>query len=143
MRVRLENNDIVECFLLFMTKYIIFYDGDCGMCDASAVWLSEAAQDPADFEFIKYSKEGIAEKYPYIDMDYSTRGVQMYDVASEKVYQGHIAIAHCLLSVHKYTCLAKLMLNTFLSPVFGIGYKLIASNRQLISKVCGFSTCKI
>lgn len=116
--------------MLNETNSVLIYDGDCGFCNYS---LSLAYDRLSVMPAVE----------PYQASGYSKFGLKISDVENA-VYlcglnerynlRGHLAIAQVFKWQPKklYVFLGYLMSNPILSPIFGVGYFLVAKYRRFL-----------
>lgn len=118
---------------------ILFYDADCGFCQASVDWISK----DINIKLIPYQNIEEIKKYPNIDLLISNDEIQFLN--NNKVYRGAEAIGQTL--IYKNNILYKLLGYFILScPTLffaKVCYRIVAKNRKHISMLLGLNACKI
>lgn len=121
-----------------MNKYIILFDGDCGICNKSQIWIRNKD---------KYEKFDI---YPFQIYDYGKHGLKesdviksVYVIKNNKTYNKSRAIFEILKELPGFGILGKILSNKLFETIFNPIYILIAKNRAKISKMLGLTACKL
>jgi predicted DCC family thiol-disulfide oxidoreductase YuxK len=123
------------------TRTILFYDGDCGFCQASVDWL--AARDRHQrLEFIPYQNPDNATKFPGVDLTHADAGVQVL-LPNGQTDRDEGAIGLCLHEIPGWRWLGSILRAPVLRPVFHLGYRWVARNRRWISRLIGREACRI
>jgi len=119
---------------------ILFYDADCGFCQASVDWLLKDIE--IKLSTIPYQNIEQVKQYP-IDLSIADDEIQLLD--NGNVYSGAEAIAICLNKKNNilYKFIGCFIKSFFILPLAKYVYKIIASNRTTISKILGLNSCKI
>ncbi|NGX43448.1 MAG: hypothetical protein K940chlam7_01745 [Chlamydiae bacterium] len=123
-------------------KHLVFYDGQCGMCDRSVQFLLKADRNKK-FVFAplqgKTASERLQELPKHVKSADSLILIENFETSNEKVYiYGHGAFRIAWLLGGKWSLLGWI---SFLPPVlYDWGYRFIARNRHhFFSKiVCYF-----
>lgn len=109
-------------------RHLVLWDGDCGFCRRSVEWL--AAQD----------KRGALEFKPYQSVELApslkescSHSVHVIKADGEVIRAGR-AMMFCGLHT-RFSGWARIAMWPIFLPFIEIGYKFIASNRMLVSKV--------
>lgn len=120
-------------------KYIILFDGDCGICNKTQMWIR--AKDRKNkfeihpYQFYDYSKFGLNENnvsnsvYVIKESEKYNRSRAVFEILKE--LPGFYGIIGSILSNRLFEILC--------NPV----YKIIAKNRAKISSMLGLNACKI
>ncbi|NDE85583.1 MAG: DUF393 domain-containing protein, partial [Verrucomicrobia bacterium] len=58
-----------------MARVTLFYDADCGFCQASVDWLVKKGR-PGTFETVAYQDEERLNRYPMVDRTMADKGIQ-------------------------------------------------------------------
>ena len=123
------------------TRTILFYDGDCGFCQASVDWL--AARDRnGRLDFIPYQHPDNSARFPGIDLAHAASGVQVL-LPDGRTDRDEGAIGLCLLEIPGWKWLGRILRAPLLRPAFHFGYRCIARNRRWISRLLGREACRI
>jgi predicted DCC family thiol-disulfide oxidoreductase YuxK len=123
-------------------KLIIFYDADCGFCQWCLDWLRKRLIQENDLKFIAYQATDVKTNFPQISMEHSNRGIQSLDKKG-LVDKNEKAVALCLGYTKNWHWLGNIILFPFFRPIFALGYRIVASNRQRLSKLIGKKSCTI
>lgn len=109
---------------------IVVYDGDCGVCEASARWIE---RNIADIDVMSHYEYGVEELG------------SVWFIDAQKNYEGANAVAHILmLSSSLPIRLAGRALTWPVVRVVASGvYRLIAHNRRHISRLLGMKACAV
>ena len=102
------------------TTDILFFDGDCGFCQASVDWLVERIS-VADLHTIAYQIPGNENRFPEIDWTRQDSGVQMLKVDGT-VYSDEQAIAQCMEKIWGLRWAGFLIQLPLFRPFFHFGY---------------------
>jgi predicted DCC family thiol-disulfide oxidoreductase YuxK len=124
-----------------MSQVILFYDADCGFCQASADWLLRKSRTNT-FQVVAYQDETEIKKYPMVDRTLADKGIQALD-GDGKLWRKASATGFCLSLVPGWKWLGRFILCPLVLPFASIGYALVAGNRQRISKWMGRTACRI
>lgn len=113
-----------------MNTGIVVYDGDCGICQASARWIERHVSEVRVVSHYEYGVEELGSVW-FIDEHQS--------------YEGAEAVAHILLLSH--TTWMRLVGRVMLLPVVralaqGV-YRVIAYNRRHISRLLRMNACAV
>ena len=119
---------------------ILFYDADCGFCQASVDWLLKDIE--IKLSTIPYQNIEQVKQYP-IDLSIADDEIQLLD--NGNVYSGAEAIAVCLNKKNNiiYKFIGHFIKCSFVLPFARLGYKMVGSNRIIISKLLKLNSCKI
>jgi len=124
-----------------MSQVILFYDADCGFCQASIDWLLRKSR-PNTFQVVAYQDEAGIKKYPRVDRTLADKGIQALG-QDGKLWKKASATGFCLTLVPRWEWLGRLILCPLVLPFASIGYAVVAGNRQKISKWMGRTACRI
>lgn len=113
-----------------MTASILVFDGDCGICTASAQWVSRHAPR---VEVRSHHQHGVAN----ID--------KVWLIEGERRREGADAVAAVLRMADRraWRLLGHAMAMPVARSLAGIAYWLIARNRTRISRVLGMKACAV
>lgn len=126
-----------------MNVITLFYDADCGICTACVDWLARQAESAgAKLIVIAYQDEKQMEKYAVIDRRHADLGIQTLD-SSGQVSRDASAVAACLRNLQHWRWLGICMDWPLLKTAFQMGYRLVANNRQTLSRWFGLQACRI
>ncbi len=126
-----------------MVSYKLIYDGDCGICSWSALWVK--AHDKKDIFEIVMSQEIDLEKLSNkLTDDVAQKTVILVNNCNHKIYIEASAVFQILRNLNGIYKLAGILLsNHFFSILFRPVYRLIAVNRAFISSKLGLTACKV
>jgi predicted DCC family thiol-disulfide oxidoreductase YuxK len=124
-----------------MAFVTLFYDADCGFCQASVDWLLRKSRTNT-FQLVAYQDETEIKKYPMVDRTLVDKGIQALG-EDGKLWRKASATGFCLSLVPGWEWLGRLILFPFVLPFASIGYAVVAWNRQRISKWMGRTACRI
>jgi predicted DCC family thiol-disulfide oxidoreductase YuxK len=124
-----------------MAFVTLFYDADCGFCQASVDWLLRKSRS-GTFRFVAYQDETEIKKYPMVDRTLVDKGIQALG-GDGKLWRKASATGFCLSLVPGWEWLGHFILCPFMLPFASIGYAVVAGNRQRISKWMGRTACRI
>lgn len=124
-----------------MGRVTLFYDADCGFCQASVDWLVQRGR-PGTFETIAYQDEERMSRYPMIDRTLADKGIQALG-EDGKLWKKASATGFCLTHLPRWEWLGSFILCPMVEPFAALGYALVAANRQRISRWMGRSSCRI
>ena len=126
-----------------MKATTLFYDADCGICTACVDWLVRQAESAgAKLIVIAYQDENEIEKYPVIDRRHADLGIQTLD-SDGQLRRDAAALAACLRAMQRWRWLGSCMDWPVLNSAFQAGYRLVANNRQTLSRWFGLKACRI
>ena len=126
-----------------MKAITLFYDADCGICTACVDWLIQQAKSAgAKLVVIPYQDEKEVEKYAIIDRRHVDLGIQTLD-CDGRVRRDAAAVAGCLRVLPHWRWLGICMDWPLLKTAFQAGYRLVANNRQTLSRWFGLQACRI
>jgi predicted DCC family thiol-disulfide oxidoreductase YuxK len=113
-----------------MSDGVVVYDGDCGVCQASARWIERQIPSLSVQSHYEYGVEELGSVWLVTD-SYS--------------YEGAHAVAHILmLSTRKWMRVFGRMLNAPVVRLVASGvYRVIARNRRHISRALGMNACAV
>jgi len=124
-----------------MALVTLFYDADCGFCQASVDWLLQKSR-PGTFQLVAYQDETEIKKYPMVDRTLADKGIQALG-EDGKLWRKASATGFCLSLVPRWEWLGRFILCPLVFPFASIGYAVVAGNRQKISKWMGRTACRI
>ena len=124
-----------------MASVTLFYDADCGFCQASVDWLLQKSR-PGTFQLVAYQDEINIKKYPMVDRALADKGIQALG-ENGKLWRKASATGFCLTLVPGWKWLGRFILCPLVLPFASIGYAVVAGNRQRISKWMGRTVCRI
>jgi predicted DCC family thiol-disulfide oxidoreductase YuxK len=124
-----------------MALATLFYDADCGFCQASVDWLLQKSR-PDTFQVVAYQDETDIKKYPMVDRTLADKGIQALG-KDGKLWRKASATGFCLTLVPGWEWLGRFILCPFVLPFASIGYAVVAGNRHRISGWMGRSVCRI
>lgn len=121
--------------------YTLFYDSDCGFCQASVDWLLKDIQ--IKLSTIPYQNIEEVKEYPKVNISLSNDEIQL--LHNDNIYSGAEAISYCLGYKYNiiYRFFGRLIRCFFILPFARFGYKIVGSNRAIISKILGLNSCRI
>lgn len=122
-------------------KNLLFYDGDCGLCQASVDWL-QVRDTSSMVSFFPYQDPSVAEKFPQIDLEHRDLGVQFLTPGGQ-IFKDEQGIAACLRYIPGWKWLGGLIRFPLFRPFAHLGYRLVAHNRAFISRFLGLQACKL
>ena len=108
----------------------VIYDGDCGICDASARWIRRRF---ADVRVVSHYEYGLS----------TIDAVWLVTDAGRK--EGSVAIAALLQmsSTRRWRFVGRFMRLPLIRSIARLVYWCIAKNRARISRWCGLKSCAI
>jgi len=124
-----------------MALVTLFYDADCGFCQASVDWLVKKGR-PGTFETVAYQDEERLNRYPMVDRTMADKGIQALG-GDGKLWQKASATGFCLRHLPGWQWLGDLILFPLVKPFAAMGYALVARNRQTISRWMGRNVCRV
>lgn len=125
------------------TKYIIIYDGECGICNYFASWVA------------KNSSANVFEILPYKEVDFNSlpegytselamETVLLVEHSTKRVYSKAKAVFIILRHTKGFWKITgRLFDNKFSTLLFNPLYSYIARNRSRISRIFGLQNCRI
>ena len=122
---------------------VLFYDADCGFCQASVNWLAprcERAGHP--LKLVAYQDADAPVLYPAINWTHNDRGIQILFPNGE-VRKDARGVAACLRLIPEWRWLGSLMELPVIGFFAQTGYRIVAANRRRISRLLGMNACKI
>jgi predicted DCC family thiol-disulfide oxidoreductase YuxK len=122
-------------------KIIVFYDGDCGFCQASLNFVRSYDYNRR-LKFIPYQDPQNKINYPMIDLSYSDMGIQVLS-PDGTITKDEAGFATCFVAMPGFWLLGKFIVFPLVRPFAKIVYKFIARNRTLMSKIFGTAECKL
>ena len=126
-----------------MKPITLFYDADCGICTACVNWVVRKAESAgAKLVVIAYQEEKEVEKYAIIDRRHADLGIQTLD-SNGQVRRDAAAVAGCLRVLPHWRWLGICMDWPLFKIAFQAGYRLVANNRQTLSRWFGLQACRI
>jgi len=126
-----------------MKAVTLFYDADCGICTACVDWFTRHAESAgADLLAIAYQNEKQVENYAIVDRRHADLGIQSLD-SDGRVRRDAAAVASCLRVLPSWRWLGICMDWPLLKTAFQAGYRLVANNRQTLSRWFGLQACRI
>ena len=124
-----------------MALVTLFYDADCGFCQSSVEWILRRAR-PGTFDPVAYQDDEGMRLFPMVDRTIADKGIQ--SLGEDGVLRAKArASGYCLTFLPGWAWLGKLILFPLVLPFAGVGYALIAANRQRISRWMGRTSCRI
>ena len=124
-----------------MAQVTLFYDADCGFCQASVDWLIGRSR-PGTFHPVAYQDEAALKSYPMVDRTVADKGIQ--SLGPDGVLQSKArATGYCLTFVPGWSWLGRLILFPPVYPLAALGYAVVARNRRLLSRWMGRKTCGV
>ncbi|NCY21803.1 DUF393 domain-containing protein [bacterium] len=124
-----------------MARATLFYDADCGFCQASVDWLIHRG-GPGAFETVAYQDDERMRRYPMVDRTLADKGIQALG-EDGRLWKKASATGFCLTYVPGWKWLGHFILSPLVKPFAALGYALVASQRQRISRWMGRSSCRI
>lgn len=124
-----------------MARIALFYDADCGFCQASVDWLVKRSLS-GTFEVIAYQDEKRMHRYPMVDRTLADKGIQALG-EDGKLWKKASATGFCLRYLPGWEWLGSLILFPLVHPFAALGYALVARNRQAISRWMGLNACRV
>jgi predicted DCC family thiol-disulfide oxidoreductase YuxK len=113
-----------------MSAGVVVYDGDCGICQASARWIE---RNIASVEVKSHYEYGVEELG------------SVWLVTPTYNYEGAVAVAHVLMmSRAPWMRMCGCIMNAPVVRLVASGvYRVIARNRRHISRVFGMNACAV
>lgn len=124
-----------------MARVTLFYDADCGFCQASVDWLVDRAV-PGTFAPIAYQNEKEINRYPMVDRTLADKGIQALG-EDGKLWKKAAATGFCLQQVPGWEWLGRVILFPLVQPFASFGYFLVAKNRRILSRWMGRQACRV
>lgn len=124
-----------------MAQVTLFYDADCGFCQASVDWLMRRAK-PGTFEPVAYQNDKRMHEYPMVDLSVADKGIQALGPDGALRARAK-ATGYCLTFVSGWGWLGRLMLFSPIYPLAALGYAIVARNRRAISRWMGRGSCQV
>lgn len=125
-----------------MTKDLVIFDGDCGVCSYFAGWI-ERHDYKDNFDVKPYQMLDLEMIHPDISVESAEK--TMFLITSDKQVfthaRGVFEIAKRLTGI--YGLLGGLIANAFFGAMFKPLYRLVASNRSRLSRLFGLNACAI
>jgi predicted DCC family thiol-disulfide oxidoreductase YuxK len=120
-------------------KFIIIFDGDCGICNRTQMWIK------------KNDKSGKFDIHPYQFFDYKSFDLNESDVSSsvylfknEKKYCRSAAVFQILKELSfPWNIIGSVLSNSVFVFLLNPVYDIISRNRSRISGVLGLNSCKL
>jgi predicted DCC family thiol-disulfide oxidoreductase YuxK len=126
-----------------MKAITLFYDADCGICTACVDWLIRQAESSGEtLVVIAYQNEKEIGNFPMIDRRHADLGIQTLSFDG-KVRSDAAAFAACLRALPRWRWLGICMDWPLFKSVFQAGYRLVANNRQMLSRWFGLQACRV
>lgn len=119
----------------------VFFDADCGFCQASCEWL-ERHDKTCAMRFFPYQMPNLAELYPQVDLAHADRGLQTL-LQDGRLLKNERAVAACLKKIPGCRWLGHLIVFPLFWPFCAIVYWIIARNRRRISRWLGLTACRL
>lgn len=124
-------------------KFTILYDGECGICSASAKWI-ESKDKKSQFEIIPYQDINFQNYSNGPSRDLAEKSVILINNESKNYFTASRAvfeIAKNLGGIYRFIGMigAKSIISTIFNPI----YYLIARQRRRISICLGFNACSV
>ena len=124
-----------------MALVTLFYDADCGFCQSSVEWMLRRAR-PGTFDPVAYQDDEAMRLFPMVDRTLADKGIQA--LGEDGVLRAKArASGYCLTFLPGWAWLGKLILFPPVLPLAGVGYAMVAANRQRISRWMGRTSCRI
>lgn len=124
-----------------MARVTLFYDADCGFCQSSVEWLLQ--RSPAGiFDPVAYQDVHALREFPMVDPHLADKGIQALGEDGNLRAKAQ-ATGYCLTFVPGWRWLGRLILFPLVAPFAGLGYAIVARNRQHISRWIGRTSCRI
>ena len=124
-----------------MGRVTLFYDADCGFCQASVDWLVQRSS-PETFQTIAYQDDARMSRYPMVDRTLADKGIQALG-EDGKLWRKAAATGFCLKQVPGWRWLGHFLLSPMVRPFAEVGYALVAANRQTLSRWIGRKACRL
>ncbi len=125
------------------TKYIIIYDGECGICNYFAGWVAKNSSANV-FEILPYKKVDSNTLPSGYTPELAMETVLLVEHSTERVYSKANAVFLILRHTKGFWKITgRLFGNKFSSLFFNPLYSYIARNRSRISRILGLQNCRI
>ena len=124
-----------------MAKGTLFYDADCGFCQASVDWLVQRAP-VGTFQTVAYQDEEALRRFPMVDRTLADKGIQALG-EDGKLWRKADATGFCLRQVPGWKWLGQLLCFPLVRPFAEVGYALVAANRRTLSRWMGREACRV
>ena len=124
-----------------MGRIMLFYDADCGFCQASVDWLIQKSP-PDTFQTIAYQDGERMSRYPMVDRTLADKGIQALG-EDGRLWKKAAATGFCLKRVPGWEWLGHFIHCPLVKPFADLGYALVAANRQTLSRWLGREACRM
>lgn len=113
-----------------MTRGIVVYDGDCGICQASARWIERHV---ADVEVLSHHEYGVAELG------------SVWFIDTDRMHEGAEAVGEvlCLARSAGLRATGRALSWPVVRLVAKGAYRAVARNRRLISRALRMNACAV
>lgn len=124
-------------------EMILAYDADCGFCSASVTWLCGLRfREGHTLDVVPYQDPAITAKLPGVDLSHADGGVQLL-LPNGVIRRDSDAIGEILVRSIKFATLGRWILLPGFRIIARIGYRIVARNRRLISRILGMNACRL
>ncbi len=124
-------------------KFTILYDGECGICSASAKWIA-SKDKKAFFEIIPYQNANFNSLKNGLTKGLAEKSVILIDNTSKNFFKAARAVFEIAKNLSGiYKLIGMIGANSFISTIFNPIYYLIARQRRKISIFLGFNACSV
>lgn len=124
-------------------KYIIIYDGECGICNYFAGWVTKNSSANV-FEILPYQKVDLTILFGVYIAELAKETVLLFEHSTKRVYNKGMAVFVILGQMKGlWKVIGKLFGNRFGSLLFNPLYSFVARNRSKISRIFGLQNCRI
>lgn len=122
-------------------RYVLFYDGDCGICQASRRAI-ERRQPREDVVYVDSTDDRRMGEFPMIDASLTRRGAVVLGPAGE-IRFGYDAVVQMLRLLPRWRVIAFFMQWPIIRQIGLCTYAWVARNRRRISGWLGMNQCRI
>lgn len=122
--------------------YTLVFDGDCGICTASADWV-EAHDVHGNVETVPYQLADLEALSPGLTPDMTSRSVYFVEPDGTRYREGRAVFETLKHLSGIYRVLGLMLANPVVAALTWPGYRLVASNRAKISVALGMTACAV
>ena len=115
-----------------MPPAVLIYDGDCGMCRASALWLMRRALSSGNLEILPCRSGERQKRFPQVSEDSCLTAMQLV-LPDARVLSGADAVPELLRRIRGWGWLARVFALPGVRPLSRRVYAWMAQNRMKLS----------
>lgn len=123
-------------------KHTVVFDGDCGICTASAEWI-EAHDTEGDFDVVPYQLAALETLSPGLTPAMTSRSVYFIRADGRRFKEGRAVFETLKHLPGIYHVVGWLLANPFFAALAWPGYRLVAHYRTRISVALGMTACAV